>query len=265
MIIRTSGLSRVSPDILFWFENKGKRKCTACVNWIIACRLWYIVGRAFQQKNSRAMHRRNLASRYLSDLRWNARLLCQPSLLSYATTVGNSTAQDIHQDFLHLKDRPRSIGYFLYASTRLAALSTDNRLRLSAACQSWSIWRLHDPPSLLIFSLCKENHNCSDNFPSATASIALTRIRTFLCWQVISLTDANLLNPGRYPSFTLIGQAIGSVRLAFGALLKLRPQVGYWLWTELPTASCQDILSKKLLLVCKLRSMIYSWEGLLSW
>ena len=45
--------------------------------------------------------------------------------------------------------------------------------------------------------------------------------------QVVPLENANLLDPELYPSFTLIGQAIGSVRLAFEALCELRPQVDF--------------------------------------
>ena len=43
--------------------------------------------------------------------------------------------------------------------------------------------------------------------------------------QVVPLKNAHLLAPERYPRLTLIGQAYGSVRLAYAALKVLRPQV----------------------------------------
>lgn len=43
--------------------------------------------------------------------------------------------------------------------------------------------------------------------------------------QVIHITGRHLLLPEQYPRFTLVGQATGSVRLAFQALRKLNPEV----------------------------------------
>ena len=43
--------------------------------------------------------------------------------------------------------------------------------------------------------------------------------------QVVALSNAHLLDPQQYPRFTLVGQAVGSVRMVFCALKLLRPQV----------------------------------------
>jgi len=43
--------------------------------------------------------------------------------------------------------------------------------------------------------------------------------------QVVPLNNAHLVDPQQYPRFTLVGQALGSVRMAFCALKMLRPQV----------------------------------------
>jgi len=45
--------------------------------------------------------------------------------------------------------------------------------------------------------------------------------------QVVPLRNADLLDPQRYPRFTLVGQALGSVRMVFCALKMLRPQVAF--------------------------------------
>ena len=45
------------------------------------------------------------------------------------------------------------------------------------------------------------------------------------CVQVVSLGSTRLLEPECYPTFTLLGQAWGSVRLAWRALRAARPQV----------------------------------------
>jgi hypothetical protein len=44
--------------------------------------------------------------------------------------------------------------------------------------------------------------------------------------QVVPLAKSHLLLPARYPRFTLIGQAVGSIRLGREALGKRRPEVG---------------------------------------
>jgi len=43
--------------------------------------------------------------------------------------------------------------------------------------------------------------------------------------EVVPLNNAHLVDPQQYPRFTLVGQALGSVRMAFCALKMLRPQV----------------------------------------
>lgn len=43
--------------------------------------------------------------------------------------------------------------------------------------------------------------------------------------QVVQLAHGDYVSPGRYPRFTLLGQAIGSVRLAYEGLHQLRPEV----------------------------------------
>ena len=48
--------------------------------------------------------------------------------------------------------------------------------------------------------------------------------------QVISLGGLELLEPSRYPAFTLLGQAWGSVRLAWRALNTTRPEVRCLAW-----------------------------------
>lgn len=44
--------------------------------------------------------------------------------------------------------------------------------------------------------------------------------------QVVHISNAHLLAPERYPRFTLVGQAQGSLRMAYAALTQLKPQVG---------------------------------------
>lgn len=45
------------------------------------------------------------------------------------------------------------------------------------------------------------------------------------CLQVVQLHNRHLLLPQRYPRFTLLGQALGSVRLGYEALTKAVPEV----------------------------------------
>ena len=45
-----------------------------------------------------------------------------------------------------------------------------------------------------------------------------------LVCQVVTLAEADLLAPERYPRFTLVGQAVGSMRLGLAALRKLVPE-----------------------------------------
>lgn len=46
----------------------------------------------------------------------------------------------------------------------------------------------------------------------------------WLSCQVVTLAEADLLAPERYPRFTLVGQAVGSMRLGLAALRKLVPE-----------------------------------------
>lgn len=46
----------------------------------------------------------------------------------------------------------------------------------------------------------------------------------WLSCQVVTLAEADLLEPERYPRFTLVGQAVGSARLGLAALRKLVPE-----------------------------------------
>ena len=61
--------------------------------------------------------------------------------------------------------------------------------------------------------------------------------------QVISLGGLELLEPSRYPAFTLLGQAWGSVRLAWRALNTTRPEVRCLAWAltldRLPANTCE--------------------------
>lgn len=43
--------------------------------------------------------------------------------------------------------------------------------------------------------------------------------------QVVPLPSRDLLQPGRYPRFTMLGQAVGSVRVAWQGLRQLVPEV----------------------------------------
>lgn len=43
--------------------------------------------------------------------------------------------------------------------------------------------------------------------------------------QVVPLPSRDLLQPGRYPRFTMLGQAVGSVRVAWQGLRRLVPEV----------------------------------------
>lgn len=46
----------------------------------------------------------------------------------------------------------------------------------------------------------------------------------WLLRQVVVLAEAALLAPERYPRFTLVGQAVGSMRLGLAALRQLVPE-----------------------------------------
>ena len=64
--------------------------------------------------------------------------------------------------------------------------------------------------------------------------------------QVCSLGSLELLEPSRYPSFTLLGQAWGSVRLAWRALNTTRPEV------SCPKMFCQGRKAKR----CGMRRLL---------
>ena len=49
--------------------------------------------------------------------------------------------------------------------------------------------------------------------------------RDSACLQVVQLHNRHLLLPKRYPRFTLLGQALGSVRLGYEALTTAVPEV----------------------------------------
>lgn len=70
-------------------------------------------------------------------------------------------------------------------------------------------------------SQSSSNFTCKPTLPSKRQACAQTRF-----WaQVISFGSLELLEPARYPSFTLLGQAWGSLRLAWRALNTIRPEV----------------------------------------
>ena len=58
--------------------------------------------------------------------------------------------------------------------------------------------------------------------------------------QVVPLSKCHLVLPKTYPSWTLVGQAMGSVRLAYEGLQLAVPQVAFQ-WTFSDLLSCRKL------------------------